>query len=215
MKKLISLALISAMLLTFTACDKKENSSDTSTENSQSNQTSNSESTSTSSEPVSTPGSGWTYETAAGVFCLDGKPIPNPFTIDALGSDYSIKKSDTKIEDGLCSTYLYHGKDKILYLVYYYNINKFDEVPSAKPSGITVLYEEDGKQNEAARQLVSFNGIKFGATKDEVLAAFGEPYGDVGDSVWAYTDAGTGRGCIGFVFSEDGKVKTMILNFKD
>ena len=201
MKKLLSLILCGAMLLTLTACDSKGNSSDNSIVQ--------------PFDPVPVPEGGWTYETAAGVFCLDGKPIPNPFTIDALGSDYSIKKSDTKIEDGLCSTYLYHGKDKILYLVYYYNINKFDEVPSAKPSGITVLYVEDGKQNEAARQLVSFNGIKFGATKDEVLAAFGEPYGDVGDSVWAYTDAGTGRGCMGFVFSEDGKVETMILNFRD
>ena len=224
MKKLLSLALISAMLLTFTACDKKENSSDTSTENSQSNQTSNSESSSSSSEPDSTnvysipvPEGGWTFETAAGVFCLEGKPIPIPFTIDAvidkLGSDYRTFEYSAFIsEEGISTTDLFHGDDRILRATYY-NIKEFDEIPSAEAGGLDVSYKVGGELNKAARKLVTFNGIKLGATKDEVLATFGEPSEYV-DETWYYFDAETGDNCFAFIFDVDGIMIYMGLDIK-
>ena len=213
MKKLLSLALISAMLLTFTACDKKENSSDTSTENSQSNQTSNSEPSSTNSEPVSASGSGWTAETAASVFCIDGKPIPYPFTIDALGSDYSIKKSDTEISDsGFCSTNLYHGKDKIFILTYN-NIKKYDDISSATPKSISTYYEGMDDLIIPVQQLISFNGIRLGASKEEVSSAFGEPNNDKSDPRWTYKDSNSEGNCILFSFNSDEKVNFMRISF--
>lgn len=161
MKKLLYLALISAMLLTFTACDKKGNSSDTSTENSQSNQTSNSESSSTSSEPVSTPGSGWTMEALAKTICVNGKNVSSPFTVDSLGSDYSVKYDGSY-------PYLVYNKKQIALL-------KFDEKATEKDDrqkkvDMISVFEEI--ENPA---LVSFNGVKYGSTIEEARLAIGEP----------------------------------------
>ena len=121
MKKLISLALVSTMLLTFTACDNKENpdiSNNFSLE---------------IFEPIPVPEGGWTIETAAGVFCIDGKPIPYPLTVESLGKEYSIKKADTKIDEELesASTILYKNNIPILNLAYN-GVKKFNQLQSAE-----------------------------------------------------------------------------------
>ena len=205
MKKLISLALISAMLLTFTACDKKENSSDTSTENSQSGQTSNSESSSTSSEPVSTPGSGWTVEAAVNAFCIDGKPIPYPFTVDALGKEYSVKKDETKIsDDGLASTILYKNGKPFLDLNFQ-GVKNFKQLSSSNVKAIGTYWRPDISDEDYKYVMDSFsiNGIRLGASHDEVIGAFGEPDVDHGYLV-GYLDKNSGQSCVIFSFNEDG-----------
>ena len=62
MKKLLSLILCGAMLLTLTACDSKGNSSDNSIVQ--------------NFDPVPVPEGGWTVEELVKTVYIDGKPIP-------------------------------------------------------------------------------------------------------------------------------------------
>ena len=175
MKKLISLALISAMLLTFTACDKKENSSDTSTENSQSSQTSKSESSSTSSEPVSTSGSGWTMETLAKTICIDGKAISNPLTIDSLGKEYSLTYGEYNFP------FISYRKKKIVSI-------RFKDESSEEIDMVMTSW-----QSEEDSSYLSINGIKVGSTRAEAEAAFGKPTSEVElteNISWSYYESG-------------------------
>ena len=199
MKKLISLALISTMLLTFTACDKKENSS----ENSQSGQTGNSEPVSINVDPIPVPEGGWTVETLSKTICIDGKVISNPFKIESLGSDYSLLISDINLP-----RVVYNGKAIA-------TISFVDESASEGEleSVMSSFLLEDTDH-------LTINGIKLGSTREEAEAAFGKPTREMELSEnisWSYYEGGdqnTTRFFHVWIDRETDKVSLMTFYYK-
>lgn len=198
MKKLLSVLLLAAVLFSLTACNNEIEIPE---------QFAN-------FEPLPVPEGGWTSETAASVFYINGEPLPEPLTFDNFSSDYSLKE-DSVVLSGAGCTLCYQNKE-LLYLRYD-EPYRFHEMPPALIHGITVYHGASaGKIDKKLASMVFFNGITLGATKDEVRAIFGEPdYIDsITGSIWNYNyNRNEHFPCIMFRFNEDGELFTMGLTF--
>ena len=165
MKKLLSLILCGAMLLTLTACDSKGNSSDNSIVQ--------------NFDPVPVPEGGWTMEALAKTICFNGTPIQIPLTVESLGKEYQLKY-DSKV------AFINQKKDKVALIVFDKDtVETKDELKPISAIGVDNVSDEL-KYNNA----LSVNGIRLGSTKDEARRAFGEPPYDESGRVWAYFEDG-------------------------
>ena len=203
MKKLISALFLTAILLTLAACNNEitvpENLADY--------------------KPVPTPENGWTSETVAAVFFINGEPISYPFTADSLGEDYSLVEEATKLLDPSMGV-IYYKKTALLSLNYRDKYT-FDELPSVPVKSITVGSDPaSGKVDKNAAAMIFFNGITLGATQDEIRAIFGDPDYEVGDLSWHYNRnreglvAGSGMiSYINFQFNSKGELFRFRLYF--
>lgn len=201
MKKLISLALISAMLLTFTACDNKEKPSDNSQDGTPTGQqTENSEPVSIKVEPV--PEDGWTMEELAKTICIDGKVISNPFKIESLGSDYSWLINDINLP-----RVVYNGKT-IATISFVDESASEGELESVMSSNL--LEDTDH---------LTINGIKLGSTREEAEAAFGKPIRELAlseSTCWSYykdAEKQSGRFLEVWIDHETDTVSLLIFHF--
>lgn len=169
MKKLISALILTVILLTLTACNNEitvpENLADY--------------------KPVPTPENGWTSETVALVFYINGEPISYPFTAGSLGEDYSLVELTTKSWESSKGV-IYYKKTALLSLDYRDKYS-LDELPSVPVRAITIGSDPtSGKVDKKAASMIFFNGITLGATKDEIRAKFGDPDYELGELSWHY-----------------------------
>ncbi|MCH5206102.1 MAG: hypothetical protein J1F09_04055 [Oscillospiraceae bacterium] len=165
MKKLLSLILCGAMLLTLTACDSKGNSSDNSIVQ--------------PFDPVPVPEGGWTMEALAKTICFNGTPIQIPLTVESLGKEYQLKY-DSKV------AFINQKKDKVALIVFDKDTAETkDELKPISAIGVHNVSDEL-KYNNA----LSVNGIRLGSTRDEARRAFGEPPYDESGRIWAYFEDG-------------------------
>lgn len=190
MKKLLSLILCGAMLLTLTACDSKGNSSDNSIVQ--------------PFDPVPVPEGGWTMEALAKTVCINGTPIPIPLTVDSLGDEYKLKY-DSKVP------FIMQKKDKVAMI--HFDENSTEKKDTLKP--ITVINSSNLSDDLQYNNAFSVNGIRLGSTRDEARIAFGEPSHEEPDGYsWIYFEDGKAEGDQFFtlVFKDD-KVKWIIFRF--
>lgn len=209
MKKLISALLITTMLLTLTACNNEitipENLADF--------------------EPIPVPEGGWTSETAASVFYINGERIPYPFIVDSLGDSYYLSEKDARIPveaegGGIFGSDLYYNKTPLF--VVSYRIDKgiwldFEDLPPLEADSIhTISSVKNNKVDKKLASMIFFNGITLGATKDEVREIFGEPDRDMVSIMWTYFDSGNEHfPCINFHFNENDELFFIELDFWD
>ena len=191
MKKLLSLILCGAMLLTLTACEGKDNPSDNSVvEN---------------FEQVSVPEGGWTMEELAKTICINGTPIPIPLTVDSLGKEYKLKY-DSKVP------FIMQKRDKVAMI--HFDENSTEKKDTLKP--ITVINTSNFSEELQYNNAFSVNGIKLGSTRDEARIAFGEPsHEEEGGYSWIYFEDGKGEGDQFFtlVFRDD-RVTWIVFRFR-
>lgn len=190
MKKLLSLILCGAMLLTLTACDSKGNSSDNSIVQ--------------PFDPVPVPEGGWTNATLAKTICFNGTPIQIPLTVESLGKEYQLKY-DSKV------AFINQKKDKVALIVFDKDTAETkDELKPISAIGVDNVSDEL-KYNNA----LSVNGIRLGSTRDEARIAFGEPPYEYG-KVWAYFEDGKTKDDIFMTlwFDDNDKVSWISFHFQ-
>ena len=165
MKKLLSLILCGAMLLTLTACDSKGNSSDNSIVQ--------------PFDPVPVPEGGWTMEALAKTICFNGTPIQIPLTVESLGKEYQLKY-DSKVP------FIMQKRDKVAMI--HFDENSTEKKNTLKP--ITLINSSNVSDELKYNNALSVNGIRLGSTRDEARIAFGEPPYDESGIVWVYFEDG-------------------------
>ncbi|MDR0919012.1 MAG: hypothetical protein LBM93_07135 [Oscillospiraceae bacterium] len=151
------------------------------------------------------PEDGWNGEEAIKTFYLFGHQFSENFTIESLGEEYTInKKESTILDSGVCFIYLNHNKDFLNYFVLEYrNIKSFDEVYDKNPRGVTINIDDIPELFNSNK--IIFNGIKLGASKEEVETAFGTPTSGDNRTICYSDKAKPDRNCLGFYFDESGK----------
>ena len=189
MKKLLSLILCGAMLLTLTACDSKGNSSDNSIVQ--------------NFDPVPVPEGGWTMEALAKTICINGKAISNPLTIDSLGEGYSF------VEDPY--PYLQYNGEKIALIRFENDSTNNDNIMKK----VFMISVSNGLDNPTD---ISINGITFGSTQAEAELALGKPSVEEvsGDTLtWIFFEEGKDEDSNFLVlWIEDGKISYFAFRFR-
>ena len=151
MKKLLSLILCGAMLLTLTACDSKGNSSDNSIVQ--------------NFDPVPVPEGGWTLEELVKTICIDGKPIPDPFKVDALGKKYSLGK-DGETNSG---AFLKRNNMEIAVILFTDSSNSDGRKKEIKNLLTLEKYNEEKFTNA-----ITINGVGLGSSSADFRTNLGE-----------------------------------------
>lgn len=153
-KKMFGVLLCTTMLICSVAgCKADEKSSNDSTVK---------QSQSIEYKTIEPPESGWTIETVASTIRLCGKPIELPFTVDSLGEGFEF------IDNTGCVSY--NGHDA--FIAAFINNDKSGDLYSTpiRKIGSSEYYSDDNFQN-----CFIINGIGISSSRDEVIAAFGEP----------------------------------------
>lgn len=154
MKKFFSVLLCTTMLMCYvTGCGADNKSSvDSKVEQSQSIEY----------ETIEPPEGGWTAETVASTIRLCGKPIELPFTVGSLGEGFEF------VENTGCVLY----KDHPAFVAAFINNDKSGDRFSTTVRRLGT-YEQFS--DEDFRNYFIINGVGIGSSKEDVIAAFGEP----------------------------------------
>lgn len=153
-KKFFSILLCITMLTCSAAGCKSDNKS--------SNDSKAEQSQSIEYETIAPPEGGWTAETVASTIRLCGKPIELPFTVGSLGDGFEF--------EGDTGCVLYKGHPA--FVAAFINNDKSGDRFSTTVRKIANLefYSDDDFQN-----CFIINGIGISSSREEVIAAFGEP----------------------------------------
>ncbi len=214
LKKLLVMPLVAISIL-MVGCQKDVDSSDTVSTSSQ--VVLESVSVNTYHETMPIPVEGWTFEQAkevAKTFYLNGKPIEDPFTIESLGDKYSINEEDSQILDsGACGVKLcYNDIELDCISINYTDIQNFEQLQTKEPSAISVnIFDDDP---HAYSDIIVFNGIRLGASIDEVESVFGVSDKKT-DTAICYAVGNTSKNSIGFFFNNEGKLYAFSIIFYD
>lgn len=195
MKRILFAMLAVTVLFTFSACDKGEEPV---------------QSDVIETYPIPVPSDGWTTETFLKAVRIDQKPLPDPLTIEGLGSD--IRKADIKINDSGSASAVITLENNVVLLLSYKNINSYNDISSAAPADV-VIYSDD--PDNADTQTISFNGISLGASAKETQAALGTPYYREGWWIWAYRKSGTLSLCFSLMFNASDELCNITIYFDD
>lgn len=160
--------------------------------------------------PIPVPSDGWTVEAFLKSIRIDQKPLPDPLTIEGLGSD--IRKADIKINDSGSASAAITLENNVVLLLSYENINSYNDISSATPADV-VIYSDD--PDNADTQTISFNGISLGASAKETQAALGTPYYREGWWIWAYRESGTLSLCFSLMFNASDELCNVTIYFDD
>lgn len=154
MKKIFSVLLCTIMLVcSATGCGVDDNLSvDSKVEQSQGIEY----------EAIKPPEDGWTYETAASTIRLCGKPIELPFTVGSLGEGVEF------VDNTGCV--LYNGHPA--FVTAFINNDKSGDLFSTT---VRRLGNYEQLSDEDFRNYFVINGVGIGSSKEDVIAAFGEP----------------------------------------
>ncbi|MDE6520825.1 MAG: hypothetical protein K2K91_10300 [Ruminococcus sp.] len=113
-------------------------------------------------ETIEPPESGWTVESIASTIRLCGKPIELPFTVGSLGEGFEF------VDDTGCV--LYNGHPA--FVAAFVNSNKSGDRYSTT---VRRLGTFERYLDEDFRNYFVINGVGIGSSKEDVIAAFGEP----------------------------------------
>lgn len=119
---------------------------------------------------------------------LNGKSVPNPATVEALGKSYSFDYPT-----------LYYNGEASAVVIFDENSEQDDELKKE------IKWLMSGTPDDA----LSVNGIILGSEQSEVLEAFGEPSDREDDlRMWVYREDGQpeDESWLGFEFNEDDRV---------
>lgn len=153
-KKIFSVLLSITMLMcSATGCGIEDKSSgDSTVEQSQSIEY----------ETIAPPEGGWTVESIASTIRLCGQPIELPFTVGSLGEGFEF------VEDTGCV--LYNGHPA--FVAAFINNDKSGDRFSTTVRRLGT-YEQ--LSDEDFQNYFVINGVGIGSSKEDVIAAFGEP----------------------------------------
>jgi hypothetical protein len=149
--------------------------------------------------------SGWSGEELINTFYLHGRQFSNDFTIGSLGKNYGIDRTHSELlEDGECGIGLTYGKKNLDFLTLSYdNVTSIDEVYDKNPYAISVnvsnTYEKYNKET------IVLNGIKLGATREEIQAVFGQQTKGDADTMYYADRNKPDKSCLIFLL-DDGKL---------
>ena len=127
---------------------------------------------------MSAPENGWTVQELASVMYLDGVCLEYPCCLKDFGEDYTYPRemvysldndSYNSVEAALCRASLW---DNYIASVEFEGIASKDEVTNETPYSSIYIYTPDELSGDMT---FSFNGITFGCTEQEFIAAIGEP----------------------------------------
>jgi hypothetical protein len=205
LKRLLVMSMVALSIL-MVGCQNDGDSSDTVSTSSQSVLESMDNNINYETMPV--PEEGWTFEQAkevAKTFYLNGRPIEDPFTIESLGDEYSINEEDTKILDsGACVVKLCYNDIELDYIsINYTDIQNFEQLQTKEPYAISVNVFDDDPH--AYSDAIAFNGIRLGASIDEVESVFGISDKKTDTAIY-YAVGNTTKNCIGFLFNNKGEL---------
>jgi hypothetical protein len=144
------------------------------------------------------PEDGWSGEELITTFHLYGHQFSKDFTIESLGEDFEIDRENSKVYDGgACSVVLKYNKKSIdFFSINYKDIKSLDEVYNKKSEGLNInVYQS---QELYGKEILVFNGIKLGATKEEIETAFGKQTGGDGNSMFYFNKDRPDKNCLGF-----------------
>ena len=231
MKKIIAMLLAVVMLFAFAACGNKTDNKDS--DNSVEMQTNETDDTDTQDgENDAQSGTDGeikpavdgtlTLSLADAAIVINGKTVKMPYRFNelveaGLPSDDSYKDIELNPEDFFSlNFYLDENRDYIVVPDYYNGGEETIKIPDAEAEGISMISYADAPEDQG----VSILGIKFGMTKSEVSAMFGEPMWDEGDSLqWLIESSDSNHDGNLIVFfttdADDGIVSEVDLNLVD
>ncbi len=143
--KLIFTLLTALLMCGITGCSSKENPS----------------SIVDNFDPVPVPEGGWTVESLSKTIRINGKALPEPFTVENLGKQYSVKLSP----NGEAGYLRFENKD-IAMVVF----SKEDQGDNYRSREITHLV----LNNPVAADIITINGVGITASSDNVRRCLGD-----------------------------------------
>lgn len=113
-------------------------------------------------ETIDPPEDGWTVESIASTIRLCGKPIELPFTVSSLGEGFEF------VDNTGCV--LYNGHPA--FVAAFINNDKSGDLYSTP---IRKIGNSEYYSDEDFRNYFIINGVGIGSSKEDVIAAFGQP----------------------------------------
>lgn len=123
---------------------------------------------------------------------LNGKAVPNPATVEALGGDYSFEYPLLYYKGSVSAAVIFNEES--------------EETDDAKKE---IKWLINSSQSGTPDDALSVDGIILGSEQSEVLEAFGEPSDREDDlKMWVYRDEGQpeDESRLGFEFNENDEV---------
>ena len=235
MKKIIALLLAVVMLFAFAACGSKTYGKETKDQTeTQTNETDNTdkrdgenedgadEQTGTDGENKPADDGTLTISLADAAIVINGNTVKMPYRFDDLveagaPAEDSYKEIELKAEDFFSlNFYLDEDMDYLIVPSYHNDGEETINITEAEAEGISMISYADAPEDQG----VSILGVKFGMTKSEVSAMFGEPALDWGDCLQWLTKSSDSNheGNLTVFFTadaDDGIVSEVDLSFVD
>lgn len=169
--KPVSVLLAAFLLCGTTACNGNNNSG------------SITDSSSEVFDPVPVPEDGWTVESLSKTIRINGKALPEPFTVENLVKEYNVKLSST----GNVGNLRFGNKDIAVVIL------SKDEEGDYQERTITHMLLND----PAVADIITVNGVGIGSSSDEIKNNLGEYF------VPQLTESNDSLGFSGFYYSNN------------